>query len=39
MENIKTAHELESKATELRQANVFNATHLSLDDIIKDIPD
>ena len=39
MENIKTAHELESKAAELRQANVFNATHLSLDDIIKDIPD
>ena len=39
MENIKTAQELESKAAELRQANVFNATHLSIDDIVKDIPD
>ena len=39
IENIKTAYELELKAAQLRQANVFNATHLSIDDIIKNIPD
>lgn len=37
--NIATSIKLTIKAAELREANVFEPTHLGIDDIARDIPD
>ena len=37
--NIETSIKLSIKAAKLREANVFEPTHLGIDDIAKDIPD
>jgi len=38
-ENLKTALQLEEKAKKIKYDNIFNPTHISIEDIVNEIPD